>query len=77
MCSPTVVDTHTSTDVIPRIISPRQLLERLGISEPTLYRMRARGDLPEPIRLSPGRIGWPEDVIRRWLDGRVERAAMR
>ena len=56
---------------INRYISPRQLQELTGLSEPTLWRLRKRGELPEPIRLSPGRVAWPESVIRSWLEGRA------
>jgi len=56
------------------ILSPRRLSEITGLAPATIWRMRRRGDLPEPIRLSPGRVGWPEDVIRTWL---AERAAER
>lgn len=53
-----------------QIVSPQQLRERTGLSLPTIWRMRRRGDLPPPIRLSPGRIGWRADVIAAWLAAR-------
>jgi nucleoside-diphosphate-sugar epimerase len=46
-------------------LAPHRGSPRLtGLSEPTLWRLRRRGDLPEPVRLSPGRCAWPEDTIR-------------
>lgn len=58
--------------VISRIYSPRQLHELTGLSLATLWRLRRRRELPEPIRLSPGRVGWTETVIRQWIAARTE-----
>ena len=49
------------------ILSPHKLSELIGLSSTTLWRMRRRGELPEPIRLSPGRVGWSVAVIEKWL----------
>ena len=56
---------------ISRYISPRQLQAATGLSEATLWRLRRRGELPEPVRLSPGRVAWPEPVITAWLASRA------
>jgi prophage regulatory protein len=52
------------------IYSPRQLTHYTTLSLATLWRMRRRGELPEPIRLSPGRVGWRRSDIDRWLASR-------
>jgi predicted DNA-binding transcriptional regulator AlpA len=52
-------------------MSIRELMVLTGLSDTTLWRMRVRGELPEPIRVSPGRVGWPEDTIRAWLAARA------
>jgi len=44
----------TFTDASNRIIRPRELAERIGLSLASIWRLRRRGDPPEPIRLSPG-----------------------
>ena len=58
-----------------RILSPRDVVIMLGISEVTIWRMRKRGEFPEPLRVSPRRVGWRESDIREWLDSRAEPAA--
>lgn len=58
-----------------RILSPRDVVIMLGISEVTIWRMRKRGEFPEPLRVSPRRVGWRESDIRAWLDSRAEPAA--
>ncbi|MGE0450211.1 MAG: helix-turn-helix transcriptional regulator [Vicinamibacterales bacterium] len=63
--------TPSTAPALTRYISPRALMDATGLSEATLWRLRRRGELPEPVRLSPGRVAWPEDVITRWLEGRA------
>jgi predicted DNA-binding transcriptional regulator AlpA len=58
---------QTAPVVITRYVSPRQLQQATGLSEATLWRLRQRGELPEPVRLSPGRVAWPEPIISAWL----------
>ena len=66
------MSTQASSFTITRYISPRQLQDATGLSEATLWRLRQRGDLPEPVRLSPGRVAWPQTVIEAWLTARSE-----
>jgi prophage regulatory protein len=67
-------ETETAVPHQPdRILRPRQLADRIGLSLATLWRLRRRGDLPEPIRLSPGCVGWRTSVIDAWLAARAER----
>lgn len=47
-------------------ISAKQLRAFTGLSGPTLWRMRKRGQLPEPERISPGRVAWRRDAIVTW-----------
>jgi prophage regulatory protein len=67
-----VSNTQQTASTISRYISPRQLQAATGLSEATLWRLRQRGELPAPVRLSPGRVGWPEPVITAWLASRTE-----
>ena len=49
-----------------RLISRRQLAERLGISERTVMRMEESGHLPPPVRIGLRRVGhWETTVPRR------------
>jgi predicted DNA-binding transcriptional regulator AlpA len=56
--------------LLGRILSPQQLCELLGVSLATIWRMRRRNEIPHPIRLSPGRVGWPEAEIATFLASR-------
>ena len=75
------MDTHThATTESPRrhvsrggtaFITSREVADLTGLSEMTLWRMRRRGEMPEPVRLSPGRIAWRRGVIEQWLAERA------
>jgi prophage regulatory protein len=65
---------HEHSPTLTRFLSARELRSLTGLSDPTLWRMRQRGELPEPVRLSPGRVAWRADVIERWIEQRSERA---
>ena len=41
-----------------RILSAAQAARFIGLSRPTLNRMRRAGKLPSPLQLSERRIGW-------------------
>jgi len=61
---------RTDSDRIPR---PRELAQRIGLSLATIWRLRRRGELLDPIRLSPGCVGWRASDIDTWLARRAER----
>lgn len=46
---------------------------KLGISRTQLARLRARGDFPEPIRLSPGVVAWRASDVQAWIDSKAEK----
>ena len=56
--------------LLDRIIRPRELESVLSVSQATLWRMRRRGELPQPLRISAGAVGWRESTISEWLDQR-------
>lgn len=57
-----------------KILSRVEIMKLLGVSEVTLWRMTREGRFPKPIEISPRRIGWPEEVVRAWIDERMEAA---
>lgn len=60
-----------ATTAPDRILRPPEVAEDvLGISVSTLWRMRQRGEFPEPIRLSSQAVGWRWSTIAAWLDER-------
>jgi len=59
---------------IDPLLTERDLSVWLGISLPTLQRMRSRGGGPKFVRLSFRRVGYRPSDVEEWL---VERTAGR
>lgn len=53
------------------ILTEKQLSGWLGISLPTLQRLRSSGAGPRFVRLSERRIGYRRSVVEQWLEGRT------
>lgn len=57
-----------------KILRARDVAERLGCNVSTVYRWASSGAFPKQIRLSSALVGWREDEIESWIEGR-ERGA--
>jgi excisionase family DNA binding protein len=57
-----------------QMMSYRELGTALNLSERTLRRMLASGDLPQPLRLGRS-VRWPSELIDAWLQARAAEAA--
>jgi predicted DNA-binding transcriptional regulator AlpA len=53
-----------------RVLSRRQTIELVGVSEKTWERLEATGDVPIKTQLSQGRVGFRVDHVKQWLDAR-------
>ena len=51
-----------------RLLSRREVARWLDVSVVTLWRMVCAQQFPRPMRISPGRVGWPEHIVVRWID---------
>jgi prophage regulatory protein len=51
---------------VPLLLSGKIVAERLGISMRTLWRLRAAGKLPAPVRLG-GSVRWRVNEIDSWV----------
>lgn len=56
--------------VAPDILSPQRVEAMLGIDSTTIWRLRRRGLFPQPLQLSPRRVGYRRVDIERWLEQR-------
>ena len=57
-----------------KIILDPEVKQVTGLSRPSRWRMAQRGEFPEPVRLSSGRVGYFQDEIVAWQDN-LERAS--
>lgn len=55
---PRTIDLRQPLDT-DRLVRPGEFASRLGVSLVTLWRMRRRGEVPPPRRISPGCVAWP------------------
>lgn len=57
-----------------RVIRKKELLNILGLSDPTVYRMEKAGKFPQRLRLGGNSCGWLQSEVDGWI---AERAAAR
>lgn len=57
-------DDRTAPSSILRI---KAVMQRTGLTRPTLYRKVAEGSFPRQIRISTNCIGWRECAVDEWL----------
>ena len=53
-----------------KIIRMNGLVNMLGFSRSSIYRLEARGDFVPKIRLGPRAVGYSEDAVTAWLEKR-------
>ena len=58
----------------PRILRMSEVEARTGLSRRTIWALVARGDSPQPIRLSRRTVGWLESEVHAWLLERIARS---
>ncbi len=58
-----------------RFLSIRDVQHETTLSRSTIYRMVAKGEFPQPIKIGQRRISWTSDAIQRWKNERAGIAA--
>ena len=53
-----------------QLLNRRMVLECMGFSTATLYRLISKSQFPGAIAISPGRVAWRESEIVKWLETR-------
>ncbi|WP_305368919.1 helix-turn-helix transcriptional regulator [Photobacterium leiognathi] len=54
-----------------RIFRISQVCEKVGLARSTIYTYISKGKFPAPISLGGRAVGWLENDIEMWIDGRV------
>ena len=62
-------------DKAERILRRREVLDRVGISQSTLYAWMAAGEFPRPVALGSKLVGWRESDVTGWIESRETRGA--
>lgn len=50
-----------------RFLSVNDVIASVGVSRATIYRLIAKDGFPTQHRLTPGRVGWWERDVEKWL----------
>ena len=53
-----------------RVLRTTEVVERIGLSRSTLWRLERTGDFPERVHLGVNSVGWLETDIDSWLNNR-------
>jgi predicted DNA-binding transcriptional regulator AlpA len=53
-----------------RVVRRKQLLQLIGVSCATQWRMEKAGQFPARIKLGKGSVGWHLTEVEEWLKGR-------
>jgi prophage regulatory protein len=54
-----------------RILRISQVVEKVGLSAPTIWRLCSSGEFPKPIKISKGCTAWLEQEIDALIDAKA------
>ena len=55
-----------------RFIRPKEVLELVGISRTTLWRLCRSGSFPRPVRISARRSAFHYEAVQEWMERRLK-----
>ena len=58
----------------PRIIRLPEVVDRIGMSRGSVYRLMTLGRFPKSVKLSERAVGWRESDLDAWLESRQHAA---
>lgn len=59
-----------NTNKFPRILRLNQVIQAIGLSRASIYRLMDRGLFPKPIKIGISAVGWPSEALDSWLTER-------
>ncbi|WP_454888677.1 helix-turn-helix transcriptional regulator [Sphingobium indicum] len=54
-----------------KVLRMPEVLDRAGLSRPTLYRMISAGKFPQPIKIGERATGWIDREVDAWVQDRI------
>jgi prophage regulatory protein len=55
-----------------RFVRPREVLEMIGVSRSTLWRMVQAGEFPPPVRITQRNSGYVLEAVEEWMRARAD-----
>ena len=53
-----------------RILRMREVIQRIGLSRSTIYKLMGNHEFPRPLKLGSQAIGWRDSDIEAWIADR-------
>lgn len=53
-----------------RMMRINEVMQVTGLTRGTIYSQMAKGNFPQPVKLTERLNGWRSDVIEEWIEGR-------
>jgi len=51
-----------------RVLRKRDMRDKLGLSDVTVWRMERDGNFPKRINIGPNSVGWIESEVDDWIE---------
>jgi len=64
--------TPESGKMTQTIIRKSELLFRLGLSDPTIWRMEKKGTFPKRLQLGGHSVGWLLSEVEGWIQAKAD-----
>ena len=55
----------------PHFLRISEVIRRVGVSRPTIYRWMNKGTFPKQITIGANSVVWLESDITKWMDQRI------
>ena len=57
----------SGTRAHPRFLRISEVLDRVGVSRPTIYRRMSKGSFPKQIAIGANSVAWLESDVTQWM----------
>jgi len=56
---------------LPQIMRLHEVMNTVGLSRPSIYRLMKEGTFPAQVKLSTASVGWLRSEVEAWIAKRV------
>ena len=67
-----IMQTQATSPSPTRLLRKPAVIDRVALSDTTIWRLERAGNFPRSIRISPGAVAWRESDIEAWIEKRAE-----
>ncbi len=63
---------HITAPTLPTIIRLPEVLQTIGLSRPSVYRLIKLGEFPQQVKLGRSAVGWLRTEVIQWITDRMD-----